>query len=215
VARPRAVGHFEAFALERERIAAELAAYAALLASRPDGVLEEARDVLPFFKRHRNLAALLGTYNPNIARFDRIAFEFNLFGDHRADLAVGDSANGEYCFIEFEDASRNSVFTRDARKTPKWSRRFEVGYSQLIDWILWLHNARASEEYKARFGVRPIQFTTLLIIGRDAHLDDHERERLAWRGDQVIVASRKVHCLTFDRLYRDLESRARTFGLIG
>jgi hypothetical protein len=185
-----------------------------LLNRSPDGTLEEARDVLPFFQSHRNHAALLGSYNPGIVNFDCLAFEFSLFGDHRVDLVVGDSKNREYSFIEFEDAKPNSVFTRGGRKTPRWSRRFEVGYSQLVDWILWLQNCQSSADFQSRFGMRPIQFTTLLIIGRDAHLDDFAAQRLAWRADQVLVASRKVHCLTFDRLHRDLNARARTFGLI-
>ena len=130
-----------------------------------------------------------------------------------ADLVVGDSQNHQYCFVEFEDATATSIFKKSARTTPDWLCRFEHGFSQIIDWILWLDNQRGTAAYMSRFGLSPIQFVALLVIGRDRFLEDAPLgERLTWRSEQVVVASRKVHCVTYDRLYRDLSVRVKAFG---
>jgi hypothetical protein len=53
----------------------------------------------------------------------------------------------------------------------------------------------------------------LLVIGRDRDLSDPSlRERFDWRSDSVVVASKKVHCITFDKLYEDLSTRLKYFG---
>ena len=41
---------------------------------------------------------------------DLLKHEYDFAGCHAGDLAVGNSARGAFCFIEFEDASRHSVF---------------------------------------------------------------------------------------------------------
>ena len=103
-----------------------------LLDSKTD--LAEATDVLPFFKERRQLAVLLGAFNPRISWADRIAHEFDVFGNFACDLAVGEWATGSYCFIEFEDAQQNSVFEKQGKKaTREWSRRFDHGFSQIVD----------------------------------------------------------------------------------
>jgi hypothetical protein len=82
------------------------------------------------------LCALMGTYNSNIVDYKniRIAREFSIFGDHKADLVVGDIKNRQFCFVEFEDAKRTSIFNiAGAKATPDWSTRYHRGFSQLID----------------------------------------------------------------------------------
>src|SRR5262245_41387722 len=67
--------------------------------------LSERDDVLPFFRARPHLALLFAMFNPwRIARADRIAWEFDIFGDFTCDLAVGEWDRGAYCFVEFEDA---------------------------------------------------------------------------------------------------------------
>ncbi len=156
---------------------------------------------------------LIGTCNNMIAHTDRIAFEFDIFGDHKADLVIGDSQNHEYCFVEFEDATETSSFKKSSKATPGWSARFERGFSQIIDWILWLDNQRGTTAYTTRFGVPSIQFVALLVIGRDRFLEQAPlRDRLTWRSEQTIVASRKVNCLTYDRPYCQLATRLKVFS---
>jgi hypothetical protein len=91
------------------RCKTELAEFKRLLDSKAS--LSERDDILPFFNAHRHLAALVGSYNPRINRFDRIATEFSLFGDYACDLVIGDSITHNFCFVEFEDATPKSVFT--------------------------------------------------------------------------------------------------------
>ena len=69
----------------------ELKEFKALLNDPTKPELSERDDILPFFAAHERLIALMGTYNPYIERFDRIATEFDIFGDHTSDVAIGDS----------------------------------------------------------------------------------------------------------------------------
>src|SRR5689334_63352 len=88
---------------------AELKEFADLLKAKQE--LSENKDILPFFRKHQQLSALVGLYHPNIVVADRLAYEFQLFGDFVADMVVGDHARGAYCFIEFEDGRRDSIFS--------------------------------------------------------------------------------------------------------
>ena len=146
------------FSFSRKIAEQELVRFKRLLDSHSHSPLRERDHILPFFQHHRHLAALIGTWNSNIARPDRIAFEFDIFGDYKVNLVVGDSENHQYCFVEFEDATAPSIFKKTARATPDWSHRFEHGFSQIIDWILWLDNQRGTAPYTSRFGVSSIQF---------------------------------------------------------
>jgi hypothetical protein len=83
--------------------------------------LSERDDVLPFFRARPQMAVLFGMFNARIAWADRIAWEFDIFGDFACDLAVGESARGAYCLVEFEDARRESVFQQQgAKATRAW-----------------------------------------------------------------------------------------------
>ncbi|WP_313926667.1 hypothetical protein [Anabaena sp. FACHB-1237] len=44
-------------------------------------------------------------------------------------------------------------------------------------------------------------------MGRDAFLSDIEKIRLKWRLNKVLVDSRKIICITFDQLTRDIRDR--------
>lgn len=170
--------------------------------------LEERKHLLPFFRKRRFLSAFLGSYSRDLIRVDRLAFELSLFGDFTCDLVVGDSARNAYCFIEFEDASPNSLFVKQGRKaTREWSPRFDRGFSQIIDWFCKLDDMRKSDAFAALFGARSIRSTGILIAGRSQHLLPGERERLEWRRNNVLVASQIIECLTFDGLLADLQTR--------
>jgi len=51
--------------------------------------------ILPFFWARRHLSAFIGAYFPCLARPDRLAIEYDLFGDFICDLILGDSATGQ------------------------------------------------------------------------------------------------------------------------
>ena len=99
-------------ALKKQQAKEELKAFKALLEGKGQGDLSEASDLLPFFDANEQLCALMGMYNPKIVDYKNISIarEFSIFGDHKADLAIGDTKNKQFCFIEFEDAKRASIF---------------------------------------------------------------------------------------------------------
>ena len=128
-------------AFRKQRAKSELRAFKALLDGKGKGDLVEAKDILPFFDANEQLCVLMGMYNPNIVDYKNIsvAREFSIFGDHKADLVIGDTKNKQFCFIEFEDAKSISIFNTARKKaTPEWSIRYDHGFSQLVDWILWI-----------------------------------------------------------------------------
>ena len=178
----------------------------ALLAAKE--ALSEKHDILPFFQSKRQLATLFGMFNSRIGWADRFAKEFNIFGDFSCDLAVGDWARGAYCFIEFEDARVASVFEKKGEKaTKEWGRRFEHGYSQIIDWLHKLAGREVSLDNLARSGKHEITYEAVLVIGRNCYQDAAEMQRLQWRSDKVSVNQKKVLCMTFDDLLSQFETR--------
>ncbi len=203
---------FDALQFDLEQCRVEVAELQALLAAHSE--LKESQDILPFFRARRHLAAFLGSYEADMVRCDRIAFEYDLFGDFSCDLAVGDSANRTYGFIEFEDAAPNSIFVqRGAKATPDWSSRFEHGYSQVIDWFCKLDDMEKTDEFEARFGARSVTFFGLLVVGRSEGFSVRELRRLAWRQERTIVNSRHIRCVTFDQLAEALARRLAQYPI--
>lgn len=74
---------------------------------------------------------------------------------------------------------------------------------------------RKSDAFAALFGVRSIRYSGILVAGRSQHLLPGERERLAWRRNNVLVASQAIECLTFDGLLADLQTRLEGFQFYG
>lgn len=199
------------FAMSLAECRTELAEFKKLLDAKSS--LSERDDILPFFKAHRHLATLVGSYNPKINGFDRLATEFDLFGDYSCDLVIGDSVSHNFCFVEFEDATPNSVFTKKRGKaTPEWSTRFDHGFSQILDWFSILEDQQRTAQFKARFEADVIQYVGLLVIGRRQFLDDGQYARMCWRSEQVQVGARRVNCITFDELYQTLSLKVAIFG---
>ena len=203
--------HFKPAKLEFLLCSQHIAAFEELLASKDE--LSERDDVLPFFKQNEQLAVLMGMFNPRIARVDRIAWEFDIFGDFVCDIAVGDKDRGAYCLIEFENASINSVFqTQGEKATREWGKRFGHGYSQTIDWAHKLDDLKRTSSILARFDQHEITYEMVLVVGRDKHLDAGEKQWLNWRSDNVLVGNKKVYCMTFDGLLSQL--KVKLLGLI-
>jgi hypothetical protein len=160
----------------------------------------ERKDVLPFFRKRPHLSALCGRYNHTLVRGDRIAWEYEVFGLF-SDIVVGDSQTKSYTFVEFEDAAANSVFVKHGDKAEReWSPRFLRGFAQLVDWFRKLDDRRHSDEFEARFGKRSIDCMGVLVVGRDQYLDVGERLRLEWWRENIVVHSRRIHCVTYDEL---------------
>jgi len=170
---------------------AELDAFDHLLRSKTE--LSEREDILPLFRKNRQLASFISSYVPDIANPDRLATEYDIFGDFACDLAVGDSTSKSFLLIEFEDAKPNSLFvSAGAKATPEWSPRLEHGLSQVLDWFWKLGDMEKSDDYENRFGARHVSFHGLVIVGRDQPLQPREKIRLKWRQDHTVVHSKKV-----------------------
>jgi hypothetical protein len=174
---------------------------------RSAGPLDERRHILPFFRARPRLSAWLGSFHPDITAPDRVAFEYDLFGDFVCDLVVGDSRSNAYSFIEFEDAKPGGVFVKKPRKSsPEWSPRFDHGFSQIIDWFWKLDDMERTAEFEARFG-GPIEYNAILVIGRGLSFGNREDRRLSWRRRSVVVDNKHLNCLTYDQLHRALDLR--------
>ena len=189
---------------------AEVAELRALLQTSAD--LKEAafRD---FFRSRPHATALIGPYSSSANRSDLIAYEYPLFGDFRCDLAIADSVTRACTFVEFEDAGPRSLFVRHGDKaTREWSPRFDHGFSQVVDWFYKLQDLTQTATMEARFGRRALDYTGVLVIGRDQHMSTGEHDRLRWRREHVIVNSKRIVCVTYDELLGDLTYRLDWYG---
>ena len=203
----------DSFNLDIKKCLVELEEFEKLLLNNKE--LKESKDILPFFKQRLHLSAFIGFYVPQIIRFNQIKQEFTFFGDFLAYLAIGDSVNNTYCFIEFEDATKNSIFVnKKGKTTSEWSARFEHGFSQIIDWFWKIDDYKNTSLARSIFGSENIEFYGILVIGRDAFISPIDKARLNWRLNKVLVDSRKVICITFDQLARDMRDRLSLYPLI-
>ena len=181
----------------------ELEDFAELLRAKDE--LSEREDLLPLFRGSPNLISMLGALHPGITKGDLMAYEYDLFGDFACDFVVGDSRRNAYCFVEFEDAKKNSIFVSSARATSDWATRFEHGFSQIVDWIYRLSDAEKSNAFEDRFGTRSIDAMYILAVGRSAFLSEPECRRILWRERHVVVHSQKIRCMTYDQLLAELD----------
>jgi hypothetical protein len=190
----------------------QLIEFEQLLSANP--TLSEREVISPFFRKREHLTALLGTLHTNVYKFDRLAYELDLFGAFACDAAVGDSSSHAYCLVEFENADKDSIFKKAGRATSDWSDRFEHGFSQLVDWMWILDDMRGKKAYRETFGCDEINGLSLLVIGRSNFLTDGERERLTWRRENIAIGKSKVHCFTFDELLDALKKKMMHFQMV-
>jgi hypothetical protein len=203
---------FKTIAYDLKQVKKELAQFHTLLRSQAN--LSERNDLQPFFRKREQLTAFLGTYVHNIGPGTHLAYEFPFLGDFAADIIVGNRDQGEYLVIELEDGSSSSVFTKiKGKKTKEWSKRFDHGYSQLIDWFSCLDDYRPTAKFIDEFGHGYVVFSGLLIVGRNAGMTDGDRRRLKWRTKNVVVNSQSITCITFDDLYDILQRRLALYSL--
>jgi len=188
----------------------ELRAFGSLLNSKAN--LLERKDIKPLFESSRQLAAALGTYIPGIDLTNLLAFEFALSGDFTADLVVGNRQLQNFCMVEFEDGTSDSIFAAQPNRSMReWGRRFEHGFSQLVDWFCKIDDIKNESGFRENFGHGHVRFHGLLVIGRSASLSDRDRRRLEWRSEHVVVNSHQIQCVTYDQVYADLIRRASQF----
>ena len=201
----------ETIVFEPARFLQELQAFDDLLKSKAD--LSEREDIQPFFKKSKHLTAYLGTFASSIGVATEICFEYEFFGDFKADILVGSKQEKEFCVVEFEDGKQDTIFKKQKkRKNPEWSARFEHAFSQIVDWFYNLEDFKNTQGFSATFGPGHTSFTGLMVMGRSASLDDIKKSRLRWRTDTVSIGKHKVICITFDELHAVLQRKFHRYS---
>lgn len=164
--------------------------------------------LLNFFESRAQLILLMGRLIGvgSIASYNS---EIPIIGKYRADFVVSNKDNSEFAFIEFENATLGSIFTRRLNKKThaySWSARFEHGYSQVIDWYHHLLDNEGTNNMLSEFGHSKIKFYGALIIGRDSSINKSDcRERFNKRVEGSRVYNKGITCFTFDELYKNME----------
>jgi hypothetical protein len=185
----------------------ELEKFEALLKLKP--ILEE-NEIQDFFDNARNLTAYVGIgagLGMSIAK--QVESQLVLMGDFIVDIAFG-TREKAFCLVELEDGDPKSVLTKvGPREKPKatkeWGRRFEHGFSQLVDWFCLLDGQKGTPDFQKYFGYGHIDFVGLLLVGRNEGLSQDDVRRLRWRKHHVLVDSHPVFCMTYDELYEGLK----------
>jgi hypothetical protein len=180
----------------------ELESFRCLLSDKTE--LSRERDLLDFFRAHKQLIALIGFFHEIPINIDRISWEYDLFGDFKSDFVAGDYERHKYCFAEFQDATKDSIFKKGKRSNSEWADSFEEGFSQIVDWAYKLADNEKLDEFENRFGARTIDAQYVIIVGRSAFLDPSESKRFQWRRRRIALESRPIRCLTYDELFADM-----------
>ncbi len=201
------MSNFTSVSIDLSTIAVQLREFRELLDTTSS--LQERDDLFPFFRDRPQLTAWLGTVSPDLVRPDSIAYEHEIFGRYQADILVGDTTQGRFTIIELEDASRNSVFADQGRRSSYWANRFLTGFSQLVDWVCELQTQATHLALQEEFGTMQPLLHPALIIGRSIFLSDREQHRFDWFRQKVLVGSSSLSIRTYDELAEDLEDRVQ------
>lgn len=198
---------FEPYTRDLRTLRQELEAFDALLQS--GNPLGEAKDILPFVRRLRHLAAAFGFANRALVAPSLLAIERPVLGSFRCDVAVGNAAARQFTLVELEDARETSLFEpAPGRDYPRWSARFERGFSQIVDWAWRIdHERQPSVTLEAAFGTGDPQIHYLLVIGRDRWIGAAGRARLDWRQRHNGISGERTTVWTYDDLFSFISGR--------
>jgi hypothetical protein len=198
---------FEPYTRDLRALRREIQAFGALLA--PETPLGETAHILPFVRNSRHLAVAFGFANRALTAPKLLALERPLLGSFRCDVAVGNPTTRHFTLVELEDARENSLFEPvKGREYPRWSRRFERGFSQLVDWAWRIdHERQPSATLEAAFGTADPQIHYLLVIGRDRWMDVAGRARLYWRHRHNGISGERTTIWTYDDLFSFVSGR--------
>lgn len=203
---------FDRYTRNLNALRAELDAFGGLLQSGTP--LGETKQILPFVRRSRHLAAAFGFANHALGAPDLLAMERPLFGCFRCDVAIGSSTARQFTLVELEDARENSVFEAvKGRGFPRWSSRFERGFSQLVDWAWRIdYERQPSAALEAAFGTSDPRIHYPLVIGRDQWIGAAGRARLDWRHLHNGISEQRTTIWTSDDLFTFISDRLKATG---
>jgi len=124
-------------------------------------------------------------------------------------VAVGHRTARQFTLVELEDARENSIFeVARGREYPRWSGRFERGFSQLVDWAWRIdHERQPSVTLEAAFGTVDPRIHYLLVIGRDRWIGAAGRARLDWRHLHNGISGQRTTVWTYDDLFSFIDDR--------
>ena len=183
----------------------EIDEFQTFLSNNPHG---ERKHFLPFFAMHPQLCAYLGSLNGAVRLPTHIATEFSLWGDFTCDLMAGSPLDRAFACIEFEDATKKSVFRPEAgRKNSHWGTRAEHGISQVNDWLFRISREVGTDVLERDLGARHINLMGVVVIGRSADISAYDRLRLDWRSQNSSVGEARLNIFTYDDLLGWLEGR--------
>lgn len=98
------------------------------------------------------------------------------------------------------------------RAASYWSRRFNEGFSHLVDWLYGLDQRATGTALRQDFGHAEPDFFTMLIVGRSPALSDREWDRLRWHRSHVLIDSTHVFARTYDEIADDLRKSMRLYS---
>jgi hypothetical protein len=198
---------FEPYTRDLRALRREVAAFGTLLQAHTS--LSEAADILPFVRGAPHFAAAFGFANRALVAPDLLALERPLFGSFRCDVAIGSARARQFTLVELEDARETSLFAPvKGRDYPRWSSRFERGFSQLVDWAWRIdHERQPSATLEAAFGTTDPHIHYLLVIGRDRWIGAAGRARLEWRHRHNGISGERTTVWTYDDLFSFVSDR--------
>jgi hypothetical protein len=165
------------------------------------------RGIVAELKKWRNLCCLIGSMPVGVKRADVYKFEFQIQGVFRADLVVGNLQQKSFVFVEFEPGQSESLFgPNETNQMRVWSRHFERGFSQLIDWAWAVQDAGHTSIFRNSFECEDLSVIYLLVCGREASMSSIEKKRFFWRRESVLLNGKTAACLTYDGLLLFFES---------
>lgn len=135
--------------------------------------------------------------------------------EFRADYAVANQDRSKFLFVEFENAKENSIFSFKAKtkanRSYQWSRTFEHGFSQVVDWYYRISDYQKTSKIEEHFGAPQIDYVGILLLGRDRFLKKAGlKQRFEWRRKFTVINSQHLHCFTFDELALELRGHYDT-----
>ena len=141
--------------------------------------------------------------------------ECSVVHEFRADYAVANKDRSKFLFVEFENAKKDSIFSSKAitkaNHSYQWSKTFEHGFSQVVDWYFRIDDYQKTSKIEEHFGAPKIDDVGILLLGRDHFLKQAGlAQRFEWRRKFTVINSQHLHCFTFDELALELRGHYDT-----
>lgn len=195
--------------LDLQEADADIKAFEKLLKDHQE--LEEtgAGSLQEFFTARPNLLLLMGQTFCIGLRAAAYLHECSIVHEFRADYAVANEDRSKFLFVEFEHAKKESIFPTKAKTSGnnsyQWSKIFEHGFSQVVDWYFRLDDYEKTSKIEEHFGTDKIKYVGILVVGRDIFLKQSGlTKRFEWRREHTVIDSKHLSCFTFDELAREL-----------